>query len=164
MTEDDDFPAPFDANVPRVTSRKGKVAPLTQGTVPYKVLAWLRKVGPRNYKEISAYMEQGSGIKRNKYIDPALQNLRLRGFIDASVAKAAEAERGFRWKATAAGRLALRNALPSVDSKVQARRREREREEARHQAHVDLQIRAGIPEYQTKLDWMMGPSFRSTKD
>ena len=116
--------------------------PLVTATIPFRILARIRKQGPMSYSEIASYIAGSRMVRRDKYIDPAIYSLRRCGFIELSKAPGC---RG-RWSITQAGRFALRNAKPSVDQVMKRKQRDRERVERLHQAHVELQRLMGLPE------------------
>ena len=115
---------------------------LQSGTIPCRILARIRKQGPMAYSEISAYIAGTRMIRRDKYVDPAIYSLRRRGFIELSKAPGC---RG-RWSITQAGRLALRDAKPTMDAILRERRKAAEQDQARHAAHVAVQRLMGLPE------------------
>ena len=115
---------------------------LQSGTIPCRILARIRKQGPMAYSEISAYIAGTRMVRRDKYVDPAIYSLRRRGFIELSKAPGC---RG-RWSITQAGRLALRDAKPTMDAILRERRKAAEQDQARHAAHVAVQRLMGLPE------------------
>ena len=124
------------------TAIAGNPTRLTVATIPYRVLARIRKQGSMTYSEISAHIAGSRMVRRDKYIDPAIYNLRRRGYIELSKQAGA---RG-KWRITASGRLALRDAKPSIDQVMRRKQLEREKYAAQHLEHVERQRRCGIPE------------------
>lgn len=130
--------------------------PLVTATIPFRILARIRKQGPMGYSEIASYIAGSRMIRRDKYIDPAIYSLRRRGYIELS---RFENCRG-RWRITEAGRFALRNAKPSVDQVMRRKQRDRERIDRLHQAHVELQRLMGLPEAMIQAPF--DPTFGAT--
>ena len=57
------------------TPVSGKPGQLTVATIPYRVLARIRKIGPMTYSEISAFVAGSRMVRRDKYIDGAILRL-----------------------------------------------------------------------------------------
>lgn len=124
------------------TPVSGKPGQLTVATIPYRVLARIRKMGPMTYSEISAFVAGSRMVRRDKYIDGAILRLRRSGYIELSKRD------GFRgkWSVTAPGRSALIHAKPSVDQVMRRKQLKRAKYERQHHEHVERQRRMGIPE------------------
>ena len=119
---------PLEVRIPR--------KPIIRGSRPYRILRRLMKMGPLSYKDLSTYITGVRMLRRDKYIDPSLHSLKLRGYIRPTKDK--------RWTVTQEGRIAVREASDSIRT-IQHRQALRlARSVKLHAEHVRLQEIMGL--------------------